>query len=153
MAADDSTNVLFTVCMRMMTMMSMSFCRSCPSCWPPQAQTCRGTDLRTVSPTSNPVDTPAGHVDKADFPCKDFFFSKKKGKNMGKINTNKGYHYFLCLDNNNRVKLLSEPGMPGSDYINASFISVSAGYHSLTSITYSLDMRLRNSENKIPCDS
>ncbi|XP_042179139.1 phosphatidylinositol phosphatase PTPRQ-like isoform X2 [Oncorhynchus tshawytscha] len=25
--------------------------------------------------------------------------------------------------NNNRVKLLSEPGMPGSDYINASFIS------------------------------
>ena len=28
-------------------------------------------------------------------------------------------------DNNNRVKLLSEPGMPGSDYINASFISVS----------------------------
>lgn len=33
--------------------------------------------------------------------------------------------YFMCLDNNNRVKLLSEPGMPGSDYINASFISVS----------------------------
>uniref|UniRef100_A0A672PV90 Uncharacterized protein n=1 Tax=Sinocyclocheilus grahami TaxID=75366 RepID=A0A672PV90_SINGR len=27
------------------------------------------------------------------------------------------------LDNNNRVKLLSEPGMPGSDYINASFVS------------------------------
>lgn len=25
--------------------------------------------------------------------------------------------------NNNRVKLLSEPGMPGSDYINASFVS------------------------------
>lgn len=32
----------------------------------------------------------------------------------------------LCLlDNNNRVKLLSEPGIPGSDYINASFVSVS----------------------------
>lgn len=27
-------------------------------------------------------------------------------------------------DNNNRVKLLSEPGIPGSDYINASFVSV-----------------------------
>lgn len=33
----------------------------------------------------------------------------------------------LHLDNNNRVKLLSEPGMAGSDYINASFVSVS--YH------------------------
>lgn len=31
----------------------------------------------------------------------------------------------LCLDNNNRVKLLSEPGSAGSDYINASFVSVS----------------------------
>lgn len=31
----------------------------------------------------------------------------------------------LCPDNNNRVKLLSEPGSAGSDYINASFISVS----------------------------
>ncbi|MEQ2262201.1 hypothetical protein XENORESO_001073, partial [Xenotaenia resolanae] len=29
----------------------------------------------------------------------------------------------LRLDNNNRVKLLSEPGMAGSDYINASFVS------------------------------
>ncbi|KTG07447.1 hypothetical protein cypCar_00028378 [Cyprinus carpio] len=27
------------------------------------------------------------------------------------------------LDNNSRVKLLSEPGMPGSDYINARFVS------------------------------
>lgn len=33
----------------------------------------------------------------------------------------------LCLDNNNRVKLLSEPGSAGSDYINASFVSVSIG--------------------------
>ncbi|TRY76067.1 hypothetical protein DNTS_012284 [Danionella cerebrum] len=31
--------------------------------------------------------------------------------------------HHVCLDNNNRVKLLSEPGMPGSDYINASFVS------------------------------
>lgn len=31
----------------------------------------------------------------------------------------------LCLDNNNRVKLLSEAGSAGSDYINASFVSVS----------------------------
>lgn len=31
----------------------------------------------------------------------------------------------LFLDNNNRVKLLSEPGTAGSDYINASFVSVS----------------------------
>lgn len=34
----------------------------------------------------------------------------------------------LCLDNNNRVKLLSEPGTAGSDYINASFVSVSTSY-------------------------
>lgn len=37
----------------------------------------------------------------------------------------------LCLDNNNRVKLLSEPGTAGSDYINGSFVSVSTIYQLL----------------------
>uniref|UniRef100_A0A673G0M3 Protein tyrosine phosphatase receptor type Q n=1 Tax=Sinocyclocheilus rhinocerous TaxID=307959 RepID=A0A673G0M3_9TELE len=37
-----------------------------------------------------------------------------------KINRN---HSNMLIYNNSRVKLLSEPGMPGSDYINASFVS------------------------------
>lgn len=29
------------------------------------------------------------------------------------------------IDNNNRVKLMPDAGIPGSDYINASYVSVS----------------------------
>lgn len=47
----------------------------------------------------------------------------------------------LCLDNNNRVKLLSEPGTAGSDYINASFVSVSISYQLLKADTHLLHIR------------
>lgn len=73
--------------------------------------TCRGTNRRTASPTSNLVIIFLGFSFIAApqyFECCYFFFFTK-----------------LCLDNNNRVKLLSEPGSAGSDYINASFVSVS----------------------------
>lgn len=38
------------------------------------------------------------------------------------------------IDNNNRVKLMPDAGIPGSDYINASYVSVSR--RSLTFLLY-----------------
>lgn len=38
----------------------------------------------------------------------------------------KSYYDFLFFsDNNNRVKLIADVSIPGSDYINASYVSVS----------------------------
>lgn len=46
------------------------------------------------------------------------------------METYNAFFLMFVSDNNNRVKLLSEPGMPGSDFINASFVSVRAvGMH------------------------
>lgn len=69
--------------------------------------TCPGTNQRTASPTSNLVISFCSYSFAILCMFLQFVFSK------------------LCLDNNNRVKLLSEPGSAGSDYINASFVSVS----------------------------
>lgn len=33
--------------------------------------------------------------------------------------------FVSTIDNNNRVKLMADAGIPGSDYINASYVSVS----------------------------
>lgn len=42
----------------------------------------------------------------------------------------KSYYDFLFFsDNNNRVKLIADVSIPGSDYINASYVSVSYYFH------------------------
>jgi len=51
------------------------------------------------------------------------------------------------IDNNNRVKLMPDAGIPGSDYINASYVSVSR--KSLTFLLYLFSGR-RESQ-KIAC--
>lgn len=39
--------------------------------------------------------------------------------------------YIFFLDNNNRVKLIADASIPGSDYINASYVSVSSYFYIL----------------------
>lgn len=51
------------------------------------------------------------------------------------------------IDNNNRVKLMPDAGIPGSDYINASYVSVSG--KSLTFLLYLFSGRKK--ESKITC--
>lgn len=51
------------------------------------------------------------------------------------------------IDNNNRVKLMPDAGIPGSDYINASYVSVSR--KSLTFLLYLFYGRIES--QKITC--